>query len=186
MVSFRAVVNCKLASAGDLRIGSSKENVLSYWEPSACPPEPVMSEVIHVGIGVLVAWRGTGGCRVLIARRPGGAVLEGYWELPGGKVDPDESVPQCVAREFREELGIQIAVGEPLEACDHTYPHGMVRLHPYYCRLLAGEPRNLQVAEFRWVPPGELMAYRFPPANGVLIRTVVEDLTPGDEKAHCP
>jgi len=135
-----------------------------------------VSQVIHVGIGVLVRHRGTKDCRVLITRRPDKAVLGGYWELPGGKFEPKESPPRCVVREFKEELGLDVAVEDALGVQDHRYDHGHVCLHAYYCRLVAGEPAALEVAEFRWVRPRDLTTYRFPPANTTLIRRLVEEL----------
>ncbi len=135
-----------------------------------------MSEAIQVGVGVLVRDRGSPSCRVLIARRRQETVLGGYWELPGGKVEVGETLPACVAREFEEELGIRVAVEQPLRVCEHAYDHGTVRLHSFYCRLVAGEPQPLEVAEWRWVAPGDLVEYRFPPANDALIQAVMRDL----------
>jgi mutator protein MutT len=131
-----------------------------------------MGQRIDVAIGVLIETRDGRPC-VLIARRPAGAVLSGLWELPGGKVESGESPRDCLVREFREELGVGVRVGEALEVIEHDYPHGRVRLHPFLCTPQNGEPRNLQVAEHRWVTPEELSRYDFPPAN----RELMEHLT---------
>jgi len=66
--------------------------------------------------------------------------------------------------------------GKPLPAIEHAYDHGRVQLNPYYCSHLAGEPRNIEVVEHRWVQTNELLAIRFPPANASLIEQVVRDL----------
>ncbi|MCE9588970.1 MAG: 8-oxo-dGTP diphosphatase MutT [Planctomycetes bacterium] len=130
---------------------------------------------VKVAIGVL-AEKGREGWRILIARRPETAVLGGYWEMPGGKIESGETAEQCLAREFREELGLAVRVGEALKVIEHHYDHAHVTLHPFFCERLGGEPSNLQVAEHRWVSPGKLAGYRFPEANGPLITEVLERL----------
>jgi mutator protein MutT len=128
---------------------------------------------VEVAVGVLVERSGEqGGWRVLIAKRPDATVLGGYWELPGGKREPGESMATCLAREFREELGVTVLVGEALPVISHAYPHAHVVLHPFFCQRVSGEPENLQVAEHRWVSPEELLQYRFPEANTELIAYV--------------
>ncbi len=130
-----------------------------------------MAPQVDVAIGILVQQR-DGRAWVLIARRRDDAVLGGYWELPGGKLEQGESPAQCLVREYKEELGITVEVGQGLPAIEFAYDHAHVRLHPFYCTLFAGVPRNLHVAEHRWVPAEELTQYQFPPANTALIKTV--------------
>lgn len=126
------------------------------------------AKLIEVAIGVVVRWQGEG-AQVLIAQRMKQAVLGGYWELPGGKVEPGETLQQCLRRELREELGITVEAGQALDIIDHAYPHGWVRLHPFLCTLIEGEPQPLQVAQCRWVRPSELQDYTFPEANHKLL-----------------
>lgn len=123
---------------------------------------------IKVAVGVLVADR-DGIPQVLIARRPVGTVFTGFWELPGGKVKPGETLNGCLEREFREELGLTIRVGAVLRTVEHVYDYGQVRLHAFLCTRVDGEPLDLQVAEHRWIRPSELRQYQFPPANAELI-----------------
>ena len=131
----------------------------------------VKKTAVDVAIGVLVR-----DGRILIARRPDEVVLGGCWELPGGKVEPGETPADCVVREFAEEVGLTVAVGEALEVIEHAYDHATVRLRPYWCTLVAGEVRHLAVAEHRWVRPGELAAFRFPAANDRLMRRIAAAL----------
>ncbi|MFP4145025.1 MAG: (deoxy)nucleoside triphosphate pyrophosphohydrolase [Phycisphaeraceae bacterium] len=130
---------------------------------------------VDVAVGALVE-RKEAGWRVLIARRRQDGVLGGYWELPGGKLEPGETPPECLAREMEEELGLSVAVGEPLPVVEHRYEHGLVRLHPYLCRAEGGRPRAIASSEIRWVGPGELDDYTFPPANGPLLEALCRAL----------
>ncbi|MEX1017985.1 MAG: 8-oxo-dGTP diphosphatase MutT [Phycisphaeraceae bacterium] len=127
-----------------------------------------MTNGIDVAVGVL-AERGPAGWRVLIARRPQAGVLGGYWEFPGGKREADETLKQCLVREFEEELALTVRITETLAQIEHTYDHGVIRLHAYLCEHVEGEPQALAVTEFRWVDVEALATYRFPPANTPLL-----------------
>ncbi|HEX7010187.1 MAG TPA: (deoxy)nucleoside triphosphate pyrophosphohydrolase [Phycisphaeraceae bacterium] len=130
---------------------------------------------IDVAIGVLVE-QDQDGQRVLIAQRPQQGVLGGYWEFPGGKCEPGESAQACLAREFEEELGVKIQVTHPIPTLEHRYDHGHVRIFPFYCQRVTGEPQPLQVSQWRWVRPHELASYAFPPANTPLVQRIMADL----------
>ncbi len=97
--------------------------------------------------------------KVLISRRPENGLLGGLWEFPGGKQEPGEELPDCLAREIDEELGVQIQVGPGLGIYRHAYTHFKVTLHAFECSLVSGEPRAIQVADWRWVSLGELRDY---------------------------
>lgn len=114
--------------------------------------------------------------RLLITRRRKGTVYAGYWEFPGGKVEPGESIEACLVREFEEEVGLVIRVERALERIEHDYAHGRVRLHPFYCRLIRGQVRNLEVAEHRWVDVQELGDFTFPEANLAIVQRLRADL----------
>jgi len=107
--------------------------------------------------------------RFLVTRRQTGVHLEGYWEFPGGKCDAGETLAACLARELREELDVDVTVGEELFATTHAYPDRGVELHFLHCELL-GDPAPQVGQEMRWVARNELSALRFPPADGELIR----------------
>ncbi len=100
--------------------------------------------------------------RVLIAQRPLQGMLGGLWEFPGGKVEPGESLEECLQRELREELGIEVEVGEPLLTLRHTYTHMRITLHVFRCRIRSGTPQPIGCADMRWVPIAELDRYPFP------------------------
>ena len=128
------------------------------------PPEsPTGTPLIHVVAAVIVR-----GGRYLITRRQKGVHLEGYWEFPGGKVDPGESDEAALVREIREELDAGVKVGRLVLATTHHYPERSVSLAFYECALTS-EPRPLLGQEMRWVSPPNLRSLAFPPADEELI-----------------
>jgi mutator protein MutT len=105
---------------------------------------------------------------VLVTRRTAGTHLAGLWEFPGGKCEPGESHESCLARELREELGVDAVIGGEVLTTEHTYPDRVVRLHFRRCDLI-GEPQPLIGQQMRWVRRAELPALEFPPADEELI-----------------
>ncbi len=99
------------------------------------------------------------GAAVLLAQRPAHKMLGGLWEFPGGKVEPGEDLPTALRREWREELGVDIAVGATLGTFRHAYTHFRITLHALEVRILHGEPQPLQAAAVRWVPITALEDY---------------------------
>lgn len=107
--------------------------------------------------------------RLLVTERPAGTHLAGSWELPGGKLRPGESIEACVAREVREETGVEVRPVRRLPVIEWDYPEKRVALHPVECEWLAGEGECLEVAGLVWARKSDLRARVFPPANQVLI-----------------
>lgn len=99
------------------------------------------------------------GEQLLITHRPTQGLLGGLWEFPGGKQEDGESLPECLVREIREELGVKIEVGEKLGVFRHAYTHFKVTLHAYFCTLSEGEPRALHASELAWVTAFQLENY---------------------------
>ncbi len=110
--------------------------------------------------------------RVLIARRCNGH-LAGCWEFPGGKVEPGEGLAECLVRELREELGIEVEVLAPFPPVEHAYPGGTVRLYGFRCRWLGGQPRPRDHDRIAWVRPDELGAFTLAPADLPIAAQVV-------------
>ena len=102
---------------------------------------------------------------VLCARRAPGAAQGGLWEFPGGKIEPGERPEEALRREIREELGCDIAVGEPVAEATHRYPEIVVRLTTFRARLVAGRPASREHAELRWVPASDLDRLDWAPAD---------------------
>jgi mutator protein MutT len=107
--------------------------------------------------------------KLLITQRHKDSHLGGLWEFPGGKREAGETFEQCLVREIREELGIEISVGEQFEDIQHDYPDKNVRLKFFICKLLSGEPQLLGCADFKWIGKGELKDYQFPAADARLL-----------------
>lgn len=120
------------------------------------------------------------GLEILITRRRPEAVLPGVWEFPGGKAEPGEAIDQCVIRELREELGVEVEPIGALEPITHTYDHGKVRLHPRLCRLRidSPDPTDRQVAEHRWTLVQALNSEDFPEANRPILAELRSWLNP--------
>ncbi|WP_421656205.1 A/G-specific adenine glycosylase [Leptothermofonsia sp. ETS-13] len=121
-------------------------------------------------IGVAVIWNSQG--QILIDRRRQSGLLGGLWEFPGGKLEPGETVEDCIQREIREELGIEIQVGDRLITVEHTYSHFHVTLNVHHCRHISGEPQPIECDEVRWVTLVELEQYPFPKANVQIIEAL--------------
>ena len=108
--------------------------------------------------------------RVLLARRLPGAHLGGLWEFPGGGVEAGETPAEALVRELREELGVEVTVGEPLTFAFHRDERGDVVLLFFAARLAAGEPSGLQGQALGWFARGELRDLATPPADAELVR----------------
>jgi 8-oxo-dGTP diphosphatase len=112
--------------------------------------------------------------RVLLTQRKRGTHLEGAWEFPGGKVEPGEDPRDALARELREEIGVDVEAGDIVEVTFHRYPTKAVLLLFYAATRLPGsaEPQPLDVAAVRWADPGELRDELFPPADVAVLAKV--------------
>jgi 8-oxo-dGTP diphosphatase len=103
--------------------------------------------------------------KYLITQRRRTAVLPNLWEFPGGRVEPDETDADALAREIDERLGVAISVGQMISYVRHPYEHYTVDLHLYECRLLTAELRMQAVQAFRWIRSDEFDDYAFAPAD---------------------
>jgi 8-oxo-dGTP diphosphatase len=103
--------------------------------------------------------------RYLITQRSPTATLPLLWEFPGGRVEPGETDPAALARELREEMGIEVAVADRCIHVEHAYESYDIDFCVYRCRLVSGPVKDLRVHAHRWVLPEELDQYEFPPAD---------------------
>jgi A/G-specific adenine glycosylase len=121
----------------------------------------------HYQVTAGVVWNNAG--QFLVARRPLDGLLGGLWEFPGGKQQPGETLRACLRRELREELSIEVAVGELLTVVQHAYTHFRITLHAFHCRVVAGQPRALGCADWRWIGLDDVPRFAFSAADHQII-----------------
>lgn len=111
--------------------------------------------------------------RILLTRRPDGGAHAGFWELPGGKVEPGETPSAALAREWKEELGVDVESAEPWAFASGA-PHGRhVTLLVFRVPSMRGEPAPIGVAEVRWARPDEALSLPLLPADRPLVERLV-------------
>jgi mutator protein MutT len=129
---------------------------------------------IDVAIAVI-----TRGPLALICQRKKSDSFGGYWEFPGGKREPHETLHQCLLRELREELDIAVTILRPLTPIEHHYPSVFLKLFPFVCSAPDREPTALECDRFAWVSADDLRQRQFPPANEILLAEVAGVLSSG-------
>ncbi|ARP96661.1 Nudix family hydrolase [Bordetella genomosp. 13] len=130
-------------------------------------------KIIDVAAGLILRPDG----QLLLGQRPEGKPWSGWWELPGGKLEPGETVLQALARELHEEIGIRVTEAWPWVTYVHAYPHTTVRLA--FCQVTGweGEPRSLENQRLQWVDPahagvvGDLLPATLPPLRWLQLPT---------------
>lgn len=118
------------------------------------------------------------GERVLVARRAETAERGGLWEFPGGKVAPGEAEAECLRRELREELGIDVEVATRLEPVLHREPDREIRLIPFVCTLVRGQPLPLEHERILWSTCEELVGLAWCPADIHVLRQYLSERAP--------
>jgi 8-oxo-dGTP diphosphatase len=110
--------------------------------------------------------------QVLLAQRPAGKAYAGYWEFPGGKLEPGETPRRALDRELAEELGITVRRAAPWLLQRYRYPHAYVQLHFFRVLDWAGEPTGHDGQAFVWQKPGRFDVAPLLPANTVVLRAL--------------
>jgi 8-oxo-dGTP diphosphatase len=119
---------------------------------------------IHVACGIIER-----GGLVLAARRGASKAMGLKWEFPGGKIEPGESVEECVRRELWEEMGICVCVKAALPLSTHHYPDFCVTLYPLVCEIESGEIVLNEHAAIKWLSPGDLRSLDWAEADFAVI-----------------
>ncbi len=122
-------------------------------------------KITHAAIGIIIQ---EGRC--LIARRPEGGHVGGYWEFPGGTILPGETPEDCLHREVFEETGLKIDIDRTLTPVEHLYPDRRVHLTFYICRTIENTAYPVENSTVKWVLLKELDRYRFPEANQSILK----------------
>lgn len=126
----------------------------------------------RIDVAVAVVFNRSG--QVLWGCRPEGKPYAGYWEFPGGKVEPGETVWQALVRELKEELDITATAGGPWFRIEHDYEHANVRLHLYRVWEFEGEPRALERQQFTWASLDSSDLSPILPATAPLLPTLAQ------------
>jgi len=125
-----------------------------------------VSATVDAAVAILVRADG----RVLLAQRPAGKVYGGWWEFPGGKIEPGEAPAHALAREVHEELGTEIERVYPWVTREFSYPHATVRLHFFRVLGWRGEPHGREGQAFAWQDLAGVTVGPVLPANGPVLK----------------
>lgn len=129
---------------------------------------PLPGRVVEVAAAVLLQADG----RFLLGRRPPGTFYPGYWEFPGGKVEPGEGPKDALVRELREELGIEVRSCYPWLVREFVYPHAHVRLNFFRVTAWSGELRDHSHTELAWQTPAAAIVEPMLPANAPVLKAL--------------
>ncbi|OHO33342.1 8-oxo-dGTP diphosphatase [Corynebacterium coyleae] len=128
-----------------------------------------MVKTIEV-VGAVIAQDG----RIFAAKRGKGKSMAGFWEFPGGKIEPGESPQAALARELKEELRIEAEVGEFVVTTRHDTGDVVVELSTYICELVSGTPILTEHEEVRWVAANKLSDLTWAPADIPTVELLAE------------
>lgn len=126
-----------------------------------------MTEVVAALI-----WQGE---RFMICQRPAHKARGMLWEFVGGKVEPGESKEQALVRECREELAVEVAVGDIFLEVTHTYPDITVHLTLFHASIVQGVPQKLEHNDIRYITVDEIPKYEFCPADEVILQKLRQE-----------
>lgn len=123
---------------------------------------------VAVAVAILIKPNG----EFLLAQRPEGKAYAGWWEFPGGKVEPGERVVDALKRELHEELGVDIRQAYPWLTIRHVYEHANVRLHVYRVTVWDGDPHGRENQAFQWHSVSDLNVSPLLPAAAPMIKAL--------------
>jgi A/G-specific adenine glycosylase len=126
----------------------------------------------HYDVSAGIIWNNQN--QVLIAQRKPTGLLAGLWEFPGGKREAGETMQECLIRELREELVIEVEVHDLFTKVKHAFSHFKITLHAFHCTHIGGEPQAIGCAAWRWVTLDELDGFAFGKADTQVIKQLRE------------
>ena len=130
--------------------------------------------------GALIEHRG----KFLVAKRKQQDSFGGLWEFPGGSVEPQEEKEECLAREIKEELGVDIEVGELIYTFADEIPTLKINVSLFSCKIKNGEPHPLDCQEVRWVSLGQLQKLQLAQADKKVLNWIIKGVYGNPGKAE--
>ena len=115
------------------------------------------------------------GDRFMICQRPAHKARGLLWEFVGGKVEPGETKQQALIRECREELDVELQVGDVFMEVLHEYPDLTVALTLFYATIQKGEPKKLEHNDIQWITPAQIPQYDFCPADEEILKRIIKE-----------
>ena len=131
-------------------------------DPTVLPVRAKRLPTPHYDVTAGVIWKGP---KILLAQRYPKGLLGGMWEFPGGKKEQSETLEECLCREIKEELDIEIDIIQPMASVKHTYSHFRITLHGFHCKYVRGRVRARGCADWKWIFPAEISSYALPRAD---------------------
>lgn len=113
--------------------------------------------------------------KVLITKRAPQKDFTGGWEFPGGKIEVDETPEECLSRELKEELNIDVSVDSFCTEVDYDYTNKAIKLIAYYCKIIGGSIRLSVHDNYKWVEISDLLNYDLLPPDIIIAKKVMED-----------
>ena len=113
--------------------------------------------------------------RFMICQRPAHKARGLLWEFVGGKVEPGEEMEAALIRECREELAVELAVGEVFMQVVHAYPDITVELTLFHASIAAGVPKKLEHVDIQWITPAQILNYDFCPADTEILERIMKE-----------
>lgn len=112
--------------------------------------------------------------KILLCRRKAEKTLGGYWEFPGGKVEPDESETDALFRELKEELSIKVEIQKHFKTTLHKYEQVQIELIAYGCKFIQADFVLIDHDEILWVKKKELLSFNLAPADVPIAKALIE------------
>jgi 8-oxo-dGTP diphosphatase len=116
--------------------------------------------------------------KILATRRGENMHLKGYWEFPGGKLEAGECIEECIIREIKEELNIDIKITGKLSNVEYTYPEKSICLIPFICKLSTYAIKLKDHSEFKWVEAQSWKQLKWAPADIFVIKNYLKGINP--------